>query len=112
MSGFLEVLHRLVEDGVFVGHVRSIRTRIIRSPDCFAFPREREDIVAAIAAGRHKVEVEAFDFSHGLFADGINVASFAKGRIGYREWAGRNGRLGDIHSIDDRLDHDIDELMA
>jgi hypothetical protein len=40
------------------------------------------------------------------------VASFAKGRIGYREWARRNGRLADIHSLDDRLDHDIDELMA
>jgi hypothetical protein len=40
------------------------------------------------------------------------VACFAEGRIGYREWARRNGRLGDIHSIDDRLDHDIDELMA
>ena len=37
---------------------------------------------------------------------------FAEGRIGYREWARRNGRLADIHSLDDRLDHDIDELMA
>jgi hypothetical protein len=35
-----------------------------------------------------------------------------EGRIGYREWARKNGRLGDIHSIDDRYDHDIDELMA
>jgi hypothetical protein len=40
------------------------------------------------------------------------VASFAEGRIGYREWARRNGRLGDIHSMDDCLDHDIDELLA
>jgi hypothetical protein len=47
-----------------------------------------------------------------LFVDGGRVACFAEGRIGYREWARRNGRLGDIHSIDDRLDHDIDELMA
>jgi hypothetical protein len=38
--------------------------------------------------------------------------SFAEGRIGYREWARTCGRLGDIHSIDDRLDHDIDELIA
>jgi hypothetical protein len=28
------------------------------------------------------------------------------------ERARRNGRLADIHSIDDRLDNDIDELMA
>ena len=26
LSGFLEVIHRLFEDGVFVGHDRSIRT--------------------------------------------------------------------------------------
>jgi len=73
---------------------------------------EHEDIVAAVAAGRHQVEVEDLDFSYGLFADGVKVASFAEGRIGYREWARRYGRLEDIHSIDDRYDHDIDELMA
>jgi hypothetical protein len=33
-------------------------------------------------------------------------------RIGYREWARRNGRLEDTQSIDDRYDHDVDELMA
>jgi hypothetical protein len=45
------------------------------------------------------------------FAAGT-VASFVKGGIGYRKWAHRNGRLADIHSIDDRYDHDIDELIA
>jgi len=40
------------------------------------------------------------------------VVRFAEGRIGYREWARRNGRLADMHSIDDRYDDDIDELMA
>jgi hypothetical protein len=45
------------------------------------------------------------------FAAGA-VASFAEGRTDYREWARRNGRLGDIHSLDDRYDHDVDELMA
>jgi hypothetical protein len=73
---------------------------------------EHEDICAAVAAGKHLVEVEDFDFGYGLYADGVRVASFAEGRIGYREWARRNGRLGDIHSIDDRYDHDIDELLA
>ncbi len=73
---------------------------------------EHEDIAAAVAAGKHQVRVEDFDFGYGLYADGIKVASFAEGRIGYREWARRSGRLGDIHSPDDRLDHDIDELMA
>ncbi len=73
---------------------------------------EHEDICAGMAAGRHKVEVEDLDFSYGLFADGVKVASFAEGRIGYREWARSSGWLEDIHSIDDRYDHDIDELMA
>ena len=73
---------------------------------------EHQDIGAAVAAGKHRVEVEDFDFSYSLLAEGVRVASFAEGRTGYREWARRNGRLGDIHSIDDRLDHDIDELIG
>ena len=73
---------------------------------------EHEDIIAGVAAGKHQVEVEDLDFSCGLFADCVKVASFAEGRMGYREWARRSGRLEDIHSIDDRYDHDIDELMA
>jgi hypothetical protein len=73
---------------------------------------KHEDVVAAVAAGKQQVEVEDFDFGYGLYADGVKVASFAEGRIGYREWARRNGRLADIHSIDDRYDHDIDERMA
>ncbi len=74
---------------------------------------QHEDIiVAAVAAGKHRVEVEDFDFSYGVYANGARVICFAEGRIGYREWARRNGRLADIHSIDDRYDHDVDELMA
>jgi hypothetical protein len=42
----------------------------------------------------------------------VSGRHFAEGRTGYREWARRNGWLGDIHSIDDRYDHDVDELMA
>ncbi len=73
---------------------------------------EHEDICAGVSAGRHQVEAEDFDFSYGLYADGVKVASFAEGRIGYREWARRSGRLEYIHSQDDRYDHDVDELMA
>src|SRR5918995_2648315 len=73
---------------------------------------EHEDIVAAVIAGKHQVEVEDFDFSYGVYANGRRVICFAEGRIGYREWARRSGRLGDIHSIDDRYDHDMDELLA
>ena len=73
---------------------------------------EHGDIVGGVAAGKHRVEVEDFDFSYGVYANGARVICFAEGRIGYREWARRSGRLGDIHSIDDRLDHDINELLA
>jgi hypothetical protein len=72
---------------------------------------EHEDIVDAVAAGKHRVEVEDFDFGYALFVDGVKVTSFAEGRIGYREWARRSGRLEYLHSIDDRYDHDVDELM-
>jgi hypothetical protein len=52
---------------------------------------EHEDICAAVTAGKHRVEVEDLDFGYALFADGCRVASFAEGRIRYREWARRNG---------------------
>jgi len=73
---------------------------------------KHEGIAVGTTAGKHRVEEEDFDFGYGLYADGVRVASFAEGRVGYREWARRNGRLGDIHSLDDRYDHDVDELMA
>jgi hypothetical protein len=71
---------------------------------------DHEDIVAAVVAVKH--EVEDFDFSYGVYANGRRLICFAEGRIGYREWARRNGRLAGIHSIDDRYDHDVEELMA
>jgi hypothetical protein len=73
------------------------------------------DILTGIAAG-HAVEVEDFDFAYALYADdpsngsSTRVASFREGRIGYREWARRSGRINP--SVEDRLDHDVDELMA
>jgi hypothetical protein len=45
---------------------------------------EHEDIVDAVAAGKHQVEVEDFDFGYGLYADGVRVASFAEG-VGAQE---------------------------
>ena len=39
LSGFFEVLHRLFEGGVFVGHDQSIQVGILRSLDCFTFSR-------------------------------------------------------------------------
>jgi len=70
---------------------------------------EHGDVVDGVSAGKQIVEVEDFDYAYCLNADGVRVATFAEGRIGYREWARRRGY---IHSIDDRYDHDVDELMS
>jgi hypothetical protein len=78
---------------------------------------QHEDVLTGIAAGGYAVEVEDFDFAYALYAgDPSNgssttrVASFREGRIGYRLWATRSGRISP--SVEDRLDHDVDELMA
>ena len=75
------------------------------------------DMLTGIAAGGYAVEVEDFDYAYALYAgDPSNgssttrVASFREGRIGYRLWATRSGRINP--SVEDRLDHDVDELMA
>jgi hypothetical protein len=75
---------------------------------------EHDDLSCGIKAGKHMVEVEDFDFSYGLYTADLvaRVARFAYGRAGYREWARRSGRLEYIHSIDNRYDHDVDELKA
>jgi hypothetical protein len=76
-----------------------------------------KDMLTGIAAGGYAVEVEDFDYAYALYAgDPSNgssttrVASFREGRIGYRLWATRSGRISP--SVEDRLDHDVDELMA
>jgi hypothetical protein len=78
---------------------------------------EHQDILTGIAAGGYAVEVEDLNFAYALYAgDPSNgysttrVASFCEGRIGYRLWATRTSRISP--SLEDRLDHDVDELMA
>ena len=72
------------------------------------------DILTGIAAAGYAVEVEDFDFA--LYVgdpsngSATRVASFREGRIGYRLWAARTGRISP--SVEDRLEHDVDELMA
>ncbi len=75
---------------------------------------EHEDLCDGIEAGKRIVEEKDLDFGYGLYTADLvaRVARFAYGRAGYREWARRSGRLEYIHSLDDRYDHDVDELMA
>jgi hypothetical protein len=76
---------------------------------------EHEDLLTGVAAATYAVEVEDFDYAYCLeSANGCRVATFREGRIGYRQWAIRTGRLaGDyIHSLDDMYDHDVDEAMS
>src|SRR5215208_5408123 len=70
---------------------------------------EHEDIVAAVVAGKHQVEVEDFDFSYGVYANGHRVICFAEGRIGYREWAHRSGRLSP--AVEDKYLREEDEWV-
>jgi len=76
-----------------------------------------EDILTGIAAAGYAVdEVEDFDFAYALYSgdpsngSSMRVASFREGRIGYRMWPTRTGRISP--SVEDRYDHDVDELMA
>ena len=75
------------------------------------------DFLTAIAAGGYRCEVEDSDFAYALYAGHpsngsttTRVASFREGRIGYREWATRRGGINP--SLEDRYNHDVDELMA
>jgi len=73
---------------------------------------EHGDVVSGIAAGKQIVEQLDFDYPYALHSNGTRFATFAEGRIGYREWARRCGRLDYIHSLDDRYDLDIDQLVS
>jgi hypothetical protein len=76
------------------------------------------DFPTGIAAAGYAVEVEDLEFAYALYAGHpsngssttTRVASFREGRIGYRLWAARTGRINP--SVEDRYDHDVDELLA
>jgi hypothetical protein len=75
------------------------------------------DVLTGIAAAGYAVEVEDYDFAYALYAGdpptGCQRAWRPSARAGSATGSGRAGtHLGDIHAIDDRYDHDVDELMA
>src|SRR5215203_5202491 len=89
----------------------------VRKDDSSLTPVSRHgDDLTGIAAAGYAVEVEDFDFAYALYSgdpsngSSTRVASFREGRIGYRLWATKTGRISP--SIEDRYDHDVDELMA
>ena len=57
------------------------------------------DFLTGIAAAGYAVEVEDPDFAYALYSghpsnrSATRVASFREGRIGYRLWAARTGRM-------------------
>jgi hypothetical protein len=51
------------------------------------------DLLTGVAAGGYAVEVEDFDFAYALYSGATAVAAFREGRIGYRMWATRTGRM-------------------
>jgi len=69
---------------------------------CFA------DFLTGMAAGIYAVEVEDHDFAYALYSgdpsngSSTQVASIREGRIGYRLWATRTGRINP--SAEDRYD--------
>ena len=77
---------------------------------------QHRDILTGIAAAGYAIEVEDCDFAYALYSgdpsngSATRVASFREGRIGYRLWATRTGRISP--SVEDRYDHDVDELLA
>ena len=74
------------------------------------------DVLTGIAAAGYAIEVEDHDFAYALYSgdpsngSATRVACFREGRIGYRLWAMKTGRISP--SVEDRYDHDVDELTA
>jgi hypothetical protein len=68
------------------------------------------------SAAGYAVEVEDFDFAYALYSgdpsyeSSTRVASFREGRIAYHLWATKTGRISP--SVEDRYDHDVDEMLA
>jgi hypothetical protein len=63
----------------------------------------------SLCEGGRIIEHVDHDFAYYLESDFGRIATLAEGRIGYRMWAMKTGRLNP--SLEDRFDHDVDELL-
>jgi hypothetical protein len=64
----------------------------IEDDSSLALISEHQDIVAGVAAGKHRVEVEDFDFPYGLYADGGRGRALL--RVGQVIVSGHSGTAG------------------
>lgn len=69
-----------------------------------------DSIAAGVAAGVEMVEHIDWDYAYALHSGATRVVSFREGRIGYRAYMIRTGRISP--SLEDRYDHDEDMLLA
>ena len=75
------------------------------------------DFLTGIAAAGHAVEVEDFDFAYALYAGDPSNGSARRAwhpsaRAGSATACGPRGECRINPSVEDRYDHDVDELMA
>ncbi len=63
-----------------------------------------------VAAGVDLVENVDLDYAYTLCNGSSRIVSFREGRVGLRAWMMKTGRINP--SLEDRYDHDVDELMA
>ncbi len=68
-----------------------------------------ESVGEGVSAGMDMVENVDLDYAYALRCGPTRVVSFREGRTGYRAWATRTGRISP--SVEDRYDHDVDELL-
>ena len=89
-----------------------IEYKVYRVEDCGTRTEisTHESLLEGTIAAANIVEGVDYDFAYEVRNGSSIVASFATGRIGYREWATRTGRISP--SLEDRYDHDEDMLLA
>jgi hypothetical protein len=89
-----------------------IEYKVYRIEDCGTRTEidTHKSLLEGMIAAATIVEGVDFDYAYEVRSGSNVVASFATGRIGYREWAMSTGRISP--SLEDKYDHDEDMLLA